>query len=333
MATYDLIALADRAAWEVALEGVSHGFHSTWDFARATQLTTGHPAYLFHWTDGQSQVACSLVERPAGDGHLDLATPSGLAGFAGTARWSDVEPYWNELVRARGYVSAYIGLHPLFAPAGLGTARRPPTSIYALDLRAGRAELLARMDKSRRRELRGWEDRRRDFVVDRDAVGEFLVRTHEPYMRSAGARGPHLVSESLLSLCRSERCIAVGAAPGGEIEAAYLFSYTSHAGDWLLSVAVPEGRRHNTDLLWFGVNELVARDVPVLNLGGGVRENDPIARAKQRLRPARLSLKSLREVYRPQVYAELCRLAAVAPSSLDGYFPAYRAPAPTESVH
>ena len=118
MAHQELIPLEAREAWEEALHGIPHGFHHTWEYAWAMRLTTGHTTLLYLWTEGEARLACPLIERPFG-AYVDVATPSGLSGFVGSACWSRVAPRWNELARARGYVSGYLGLHPLFEPSGI----------------------------------------------------------------------------------------------------------------------------------------------------------------------------------------------------------------------
>ena len=69
----------------------------------------------------------------------------------------------------------------------------------------------------------------------------------------------------------------------------------------------------------------------MLNLGGGAREDDDVAKAKQRWRPKRLPMRSLRQVFRPDAYTELCRRANVNPAIEHGYFPAYRSPGAVEA--
>ena len=324
MAQLDLIPLAAAEAWNDALNGIPHGFHHTHDFAYAMHLTTGYPTFLLSVRDGETRMACPLVEREFA-GHVDVATPSGLSGFVGTAAWSWFAPHWSDFVRERGYVSGYIGLNPLFEPADLGPQTHSHNTIYVLRLELGPEALMGRMDRNRRRELRGWNARAPDFMLDRGAISEFLADNYEPFMRRVQARPPHLTREAIDCLCRSENCLVVGTGPSLGLDSAFVFGTTPYAGDCLINVATGAGRARTTDLLWYGVGALVDRKVPVLNLGGGAREGDDIARAKQRFRPERLSLRSLREVYRPDDYAELCRLADVELAA-NQYFPAYRSP-------
>ena len=325
MARGELIPLDNREAWAKALSGIPHAFQHTAEYSHAMRLTSGYETFLYSFRDGATRLACPLVERDF-RGYVDVATPSGLSGFVGTGSWADCACDWDELARERGWVTAYVGLHPMFEPPGFGPATHNGNSIYVLRIDRGRDELLRRMDRNRRRELRGWDIRARDFVHDRAAISEFLVGSYGPFMKAIGARDPHLSPRTLDSLCRSELCLVVGAEHGGRLNAVFLFGKTAFGGESVISVATPEGRAHTTDLLWYGIMTLMAQGIPLLNLGGGVSEGDDIAKAKQRLRPERLPLRSLRQTFRNDTYDELCRLAGVDSGAVQSYFPAYRAP-------
>lgn len=318
----ELIPLAEQDRWEAVLDGMPHGFHHTWEHAYAAHLTTGHRTFLYAWRGAGMRIACPLVERDI-SGHVDIATPAGLTGFVGEGTWSEFAPNWSRFVASRGYVSGYIGIHPLFDRLGVGEHAPQHNSVYVLDLRLGTDELARRMDENRRRQLRGWEARAGDFVADRDTVSAFLASHYGPFMRRVGARTLHFSPRSLEFLCSSERCIVVGTSSSSDLTAASIFGVTPYAGDLVLNIGTGEGRSRATDLLWYGVTALTERGVPQLNLGGGAYEDDSVARAKQRFRPKRLPLRALRQIYRPDAYAELCQTAGVEPEVAE-YFPAYR---------
>jgi hypothetical protein len=119
----------------------------------------------------------------------------------------------------------------------------------------------------------------------------------------------------------------VGAQTEGQLDAVYVFAATVHGVDCLLAVSMAGGRHHLTDLLWYGVTEYAARGVPLMNLGGGLKRNDAIARAKHRFRPERHGMRALRQIYAPDIYEYLCRTASTP--AADGWFPAYRRPEET----
>ena len=324
MPRHELIPLDARDDWEHHLEGLPHGFHHTWDHAYAMHLSSGDPTFLYSFREGATRVVCPLVERRFGD-YVDIATPSGLGGFTGTNVSSSFARHWLDFTSERQYVSGYIALHPLFAPPPLTENAATRNTLYVLDLTAGCEALSKQMDRNRRRQLRGWEQRAAEFTTDRGAIADFLAAHYEPFMRGVNSRELLLTTNALRFLCGSERCLVVGAPSRHELEAVYLFGATPFGGECLVNVATSSGRSHATDLLWWGIRTLGPMGVPALNLGGGVTEDDAIARSKQRFRARRLPLKVLREVYREDVYAKLCRDAGVEASRTADYFPAYRA--------
>jgi hypothetical protein len=62
-----------------------------------------------------------------------------------------------------------------------------------------------------------------------------------------------------------------------------------------------------------------------LNLGGGVKENDGVAEFKRRFGADEVPLRNVKQVYRRDIYEELCAEAGVDPHA-SAYFPAYRDP-------
>lgn len=325
-----VIPLGDESAWHHALGRVPHAFQHSHEFAQAMHLATGYRAFLLELSGEEGNVVCSLVERPIDDG-LDIASASGLSGFAGRGDWPSVAPAWDEFVRDRGYVCGYVGIHPLFGPSGLSDAADPHNTLYVLDLGLGRDRLLKAMARNRRRELRGWEERRSQLVHDRGEIADFMNANYEAFMGSLGARPPLLTSEGLDMLCRSESCLVAATTNAGALDAAYLFGVSPHAGECLVNVSVGQGRRRSTDLVWYGATALMDREVSLLNLGGGVAEDDPVAQAKQRWGARRVPLRALRQIYRPVLYEKLC--AALPPGSANTpFFPAYRSAAPVQEA-
>ena len=118
----------------------------------------------------------------------------------------------------------------------------------------------------------------------------------------------------------------MGGGIGDEVQAVCVFGYTPYVAEYLFGVSAPEGRRHSAALLWHGAMRLRSLGIPRLNLGGGIHRGDGVADFKRRFGAARRALGSLRQVYDPERFEELCRRAGVDPSDRAGYFPPYRGP-------
>jgi hypothetical protein len=266
---------------------------------------------------------CPLTERDF-DGHVDVVTPYGFGGLAASGDRRGFRDDWNEFAGSRGWVCGYLALSPQFGDAGGFPAEEvhAHTSVYLMDLRGSEDDVRARLSQNRRRQLRDGPGC--DLVEDRDELTAFLLATYADFFarREAGA-ATNLSRETMAAIAALDDVAMVGAR-GDSLESVALFGHTPHGADYLFNVSVPGGERHAVHLIWWAVQRLRAIGVEWLNLGGGVRPGDDLAEFKRRFGAAELPLVSLRQVYRPDVYEELCRTAGVT-SARDGWFPPYRA--------
>jgi hypothetical protein len=323
---HELIPLEDRERWIAALADVPHGHAHTHGFCRAVALTSHAPTYLYRYESRAGRVVCALAEREHA-GELDIATPYGFGGFATTGDNPGFAADWAEFARARDWVCGYIALNPVFAdvrpfaPEEVGVHNR----LYLLDLRQDAERLWAGLSRNRRRQLRGWDASRGRLQVDRAPLARFLVDHFAAFYASRSA-GPatDFRSETVAAIAELDDVLLVGAGDA-ELEAVTAFGYTQHAADALFAVSRPGGERHSAHLIWWGVERLRELGVPVVNLGGGIREGDEVAEFKRRFGAAQAPLASLRQVYRPAAYERLCADAGVSPER-SGWFPPYRAP-------
>lgn len=321
-ATHTLIPLSAPNEWAAALRDVPHEFGHTWAYCDALSQTTGDQTYLYSFVDDQTKVVCPLIERQF-EGYVDIATPPGFSGFVGLGDTAIFPEHWRAFTESRGYVCGYLGLNPSLPNALKFSGAISYNSIYALDLRPDIETILAGFDRNRRREIRSAGHTAGDLIEDRSRLTDFLIAEYGPFMERLGAVSSYTRSpETLRQWCELDNVLLVGAGTSGRINAVYAFAFTPSAGTCLLYVHSPGAGRHAAQLLWYGIQALKQRRVPLLNLGGGVRENDAIALAKQRLGSIRRPLEAVRQIYRPAVYTELCRTAG-ADGRAD-FFPAYR---------
>jgi hypothetical protein len=324
------IALDSPAEWKAALQGIKHAFAHTWENCYAMHLTTGFTTYLYSFEDGSARIVCPIAEREF-EGHVDIVTPYGFSGFVGNGNCPEFLLHWHQFVKERGYVCGYIALNPIFATDTYFNSSEiyRSNTLYFLDLTRGTDELWSNLDRNRKRELKGFD--KIGFILNRNALTNFFVENYPEFLRRVQASpASYFNRRTLTSLCNLSNVVIVGAGALGKIEAVYIFGHTPYAGDCLFNVAVPEGRHHATSLLWWGVNYLKSNHVPLLNLGGGVQENDSIARSKERFGSLQLPFRALKQVYNEEIYKELCLRRGADPADKTGYFPAYRSPAPPD---
>lgn len=322
------IAIDSPSEWREALKGIRHAFAHTWENCYAMQQTTRLEIYLYCFEEGDVRIVCPIAERTF-EGYTDIVTPYGFSGFTDNSDYPEFTQHWTSFVQDRGYVCGYIALNPLLENSTyFGTDETfQSNSLYFLDLTLSDGEILAGLDRNRRRELRDWEKTLSGFIFDKAILTEFFLDNYYDFLyRVKASQVNHFSRETLSFLFSLDNVLMVGAGKPERVEAVYIFAYTRHIGDCLFNIALPEGRCHTSSLLWYGVNYLKSMQVPVLNLGGGVRENDSIAQAKQRFGSRRLGFRCLKQIYRPDIYEKLCRQMCADPTDMFGYFPAYRSP-------
>lgn len=324
--TSELIPIDQPERWRAALEGIPHGFAHTWESTHSFHLTSRLDTYLYQFRTGDVRIVCPLSERRF-CGSTDILTPFGFSGFVGNGDCPEFHWHWNRFVADQGYVCGYIALNPVLPdPTHLSGASSNNT-LYVLDLTRNLDDLFNGLDRNRKRQLRNWSAIRDSMILDKVPLTDFLLQQHSDFLLRVGASPTyHFSEETLSSLCSSHNVLMLGATGSEGLEAVYVIGYTPYGGDCLLNVAVPQGRHHTTALVWYSVEHLKAMGVPRLNLGGGVKEGDRIAKAKQRFGAEPVKLFALKQVYRRTEYTKLCRLAKCDPYHTDGYFPAYQRP-------
>jgi hypothetical protein len=259
---------------------------------------------------------------------VDIFTPFGFSGFAGSSAIPGLEDYWRSFVRRRNYVCGYFALHPRFAIDVAREYKTTSNNLFILDLRQGLDVALARVSRSRRRTLKAWESSGNRFVDDKIALSEFIVREHEPFMQRAGASaGAFFGVSALRSFCASERVEIVGIAREGRIAAAHAFALTAWDSESLFFLGTPDARQDMPALFWEAVKRTAAKGLAYFNMGGGARENDSIALSKKLYGADAYLIQRSKEVYLTDQYVRLCRDTGVDPEDRSGYFPPYRNPA------
>ena len=320
------IPLSRHEEWRAALHGLDHAFAHTWEHCRAMALTSGWPTFLYVFENAGTRTVCPFAERPFGDA-LDVVTPYGFSGFAGTADPDDVLQAWCDFASTRGYVCGYIGLNPALDPTGAWRTRAEAhNDVYLLDLTGSEDVLLARMSANRRRVISAWRLRERPCVEDREELVSFFIAHYHRFVAARGAAPVYDFTKATLEyLLGLDDVVVIGVGEDARLEAVAVFGHTHAVGDYLFGVSVPGGERHSAVLVWEGALALRRRRVPVLNLGGGVHAGDGVAEFKRRFGATPEPLRRLRHVYDPDRFAALCRAAGRDPNDRSGYFPPYRA--------
>ena len=322
-----LIGIDEPGAWREALAGIPHGYWHTWEACRSAALASGLPTFLYACEDDVAglRAACPFSERRWRQ-WTDIFTPTGFSGFCVSGGSGSLRERWRSFAVSRGYICAYFALHPRLAERSVHDSLLATNELHVIDLAVGEAELLARVDRSVRRDVRAWDASGPSLVTDRDLLTAFLLENYLPFMVGLNANPSAMWSDSGLRLmCADSALMMVGATDDEGVCAIYTFATTAWGAECHLNISVRDGRQYTTPMIWWGVRQSIARRLPWMNCGGGVSRNDAIARAKQKFRPDILPLLGAREVYRPDVYRSCCAEVGVDPGMREGFFPNYRA--------
>lgn len=320
------IPLSSPEDWKQALSGIPHSFFHTWEHSYAMHLTHKLPAYLYCAESDGVRVVCPFIERPIGE-YVDIATPYGFSGFAGNGEIQELPLYWDRFVRSRGYVSAFIALHPLFFCSCHARVEETHElkGLYFLDLTLETEELLRRCSEKRRLFIRKWEARGISIVTDRPRLARFVIDRYQDFFRRKNAGGAYNFSpatfEFLLSL---PNVLAIGAARGEDIEAFHLTTYTRYAGESLFYFDIQGAESRCISLIWEAAKRLRNLGISAFSLGGGLADGDTFDEFKRRFGGERRPLRALKQVIRSDIYSELCGEFRPEPSGYIGYFPEYR---------
>lgn len=322
----ELIPLSSPHKWKKALQGIEHAFGHTWENCYAMHLTTGYETYLYLFEHGETKVVCPIAERSY-NGYIDIVTPYGFSGFVGTNHFDGFQKIWKCFIQEKEYISGYFSLNPLFLKSSFieQTDLFEYNYLYVLDLQLNLIELYNGFDRNRKRQIKKFEDEDQQIVTDKEVLKSFFLKNFETFFIGKGASEVYSFSQKTLSfLCLLDNVFMAGTGTGGNIEAVSVFAFTNDCAEALFHVSLPEGRHHTVPLLWEGIKYLKEKNIPLLNLGGGIKENDSVAQFKERFGTKKYRLKSLKQIYNQPIYESLCQRILADPFDKEGYFPNYR---------
>jgi hypothetical protein len=317
------IPLEAAQKWREALHGIAHTFGHTWENCYAMNLTTGLKTYLYCFEKENIRMVCPISEREF-NGYVDIVKPFGFSGFVGNGECAEFSESWNGFVRDRGYICGYPGLNPIFDYSETFEPKEVCLygNIFVLDLTTNIDDLLAKMSLGRRKQVKKLAGIQSKLVFDKSVLKDFFLKYYFNFLREKNASAAYFFSEDTFSfLFNLDNVIPVGLQGSGGVIAVVVFAYTGDVGEASFQVSLPEGRSYVPALIWYGAKYLKELRISSLNLGGG---GPGIGEFKRRFGSKELPLRCLKQIYRPEIYKELCQKAGSNPEDMTGYFPAYR---------
>lgn len=325
---HKIISIENKEEWNKALDGINHSFAFTHENCHAMNLTTGYDTFLYCYQKEDVKIICPLAERVF-KGYKDIVTPYGFSGFAGNKDSREFKSHWSEFVKEKKYVCGYISLNPLFRNDSYYDKDDAfsNTNLYFIDLTQSLTDLFENLDSNRKKIIVNYKKQESKFIYDKKKLTDFFLNNYESFLKRINASKANYFSrETLEYICGLENVFMVGAGRS-DLEAVYIFSSTGYAADCLFNVATPEGREFSPLLLWCGIRHFKKKKIPVICLGGGLKEDDNVALSKERFGGYKLPFFNLKQIYNKEVYIELCSDKEISVEDVfkkEGFFPAFR---------
>ena len=168
-----------------------------------------------------------------------------------------------------------------------------------------------------------YEGRRRGAIVvdDRARLAQRLRSLYPEYLQRIGV-AQVFSGESIERWIGDPSALALGAQLGETIEAIHLGRIHDAHADWQIAAVSDHGRSLGAWIVWNAIERLRMMEVRYFNIGGGVRANDGLYDYKSRFGAIEMPLVSVRQIYDPRRYEELCARSGIHPEG--NWFPAYR---------
>ena len=321
-----LIPLESESEWKDALKDIRHSFYHTRESCYAMKLTTGYRTYLYCFEHNGIKIICPVSEREF-NGYTDIVTPYGFSGFTGNEDFSEFQNYWREFVKEKKYICGYISLNPAMTNSTYYSEKDAykSTNLFFIDLNLSLTELFENLDSNRKKLIKNFRKYETDFIYDKNILTRFFTDNYQDFLKRINAsRANYFSKETLEYICSLENVYMAGTGTEGRTEAVYIFAYTGHEGICLFNVALPEGRQYASLLFWGGLKFFRRKKIPLMNLGGGIKEDDNVALSKERYGAYKLPFYNLKQIYDTETYEKLCMQKGLKSDDKSGYFPVYR---------
>lgn len=313
-----ILGLDERERWESEhrIDGLPS---QSWTYARGLSLS-GYEPRLAVVRQAGARMLLPFFERRWDDA-VDIATLPGLSGASLTGGSQGPVELWREYASSRGWITGYLQLatHAVLdhvpPPGELVTHN----VLFVFDTRIWDER---RSVSANFRHQKIYEGRRRaaELVEDRTRLAAAMVELYPDAMRRLGGRAAFSAA-TLRQWIEDRDALVLGAAIEDRIEAVHLGRLAGPHAEWHIAATSEHGRSLGAWLIWCGLQQARRQGALWSNIGGGARIGDSIHAHKARFHATQMPLRSLRQVYRPERYRQLCEKAGVRPDA--GRFPAY----------
>jgi hypothetical protein len=311
-----ILTLADRERWEAEYRDYglpSHSWQYAWGLA-----ASGFAPQLAIVKAGGSQMILPFFEREW-RGYRDIATVPGLSGASIMPDSAPPLDAWHDYARQRGWVSGYIQLAIESRLKGGGLLDiASHNAMFQFDLANWDVETSVR--KLARRSIKAGDRLGARLVTDAIRLRDAMLRLYPLAMQNRKASSAFSL-QTLERWFEDREMVSLGAALNDEVAVVHLGRHHGDLVEWYVAATTEEGRPLGAWLIWRATQILAKRGFRRSNIGGGVRMGDGLYQMKKRFNVGEYPLRAVRQIYREDIYAQLCAQSQKANS---GYFPVYR---------
>jgi hypothetical protein len=300
----------------------------SWNYCAALAQSSQLECYLYVGRLREHKVICPVSVRAKEDGYREIVSPYGFSGVLMTSplvNQQELAEEWEQYWKEQEMVTAYIMQHPLcrlHAEAWKSTLHEGPT-LFTLDLKLPLEKLWQNMKNTHRYEIRKLQQKPGVHVVsDKQVLRHALFELYPRTLERVGASEVYNFSRTTLEmLIDMPDALLLGAVCDDTIQAVSLFLTANGAADYFLNASAEEGKKYSRLLLGVAMSELQKRKIPCLNLGGGVRQGDPLESFKRRFGGVPVRGQVIKQIFDRNRYDYLMKYATTREEQR--YFPPY----------
>jgi hypothetical protein len=308
--------------WNNTISSLPYSFEYTAQYAKAIELAHGNPVLLFAYENKTGITVIPFSTRQY-DNTIDIYSPYGTYGILSSQPSQEWLPIWLEFVTSQRYVCSYLVVNPFFPPhidSSLSETMAPGNPIYTLDLSLSISALVDNLDENYRREITKLQQSSAQIITDKQQLTPIFLRLYAQFIQSINAKSIYHFSEAaLLELIADENAVLIGIKNNETIEAVSLFLYSDWVCNFFLSAALENGRKYSRLILWEAINICKQKNIAYFNLGGGITQEDSLAKFKKRFGSKETRVSNLKQIYDGNLFSNLCEGKELK----DNFFPPY----------
>ncbi|MBN8828222.1 MAG: hypothetical protein J0H68_05900 [Sphingobacteriia bacterium] len=322
--TQQLISIEDKDAWSKVLHNNIHTFYHSYEYNKAISNSFDN-IFLYHGYNQNFSAICPLQIRQKKLIN-DVTTPYGFSGLMINGIYNNFSNEWAEFMSLNNIIAGYILLNPIQNNQAMFENKDIfyGQSLYFINLEDDLKTIFANFSSTHRSLINQWERKNYSFVFDKNKLFEKFLSLYNQTLDRVQASTVYRFSEQTLKeIFFHPQCLSIGVENNNILEAVSVFTYTSKYSDYFLNASTMEGRVHTRALIWEAIKQLKALKIPVLGLGGGIKENDSLAEFKSRFSGWSKKNIVLKQIYNNEKYQNICKELEIDCTDKSGYFPAY----------